>query len=99
MHFILSFRVWSVPNEDSVYQISFCGVIPSCNNASVCKIDSTNKKIKLGEKTDDAIAGLAADGSGFTTTLSYGDICENNLTYKSEIYFICGKTLVGRKSF
>lgn len=90
-------RVWSVPAGNATLSVSFCSPLPKCNGASICRIgpDGTDK-ISLGKKDSSIMSAIAQDHSGFSVIYNNGDQCivDKTKNHKSEVYFICGKTLV-----
>ena len=91
------FRVWSVPEGNTVYSVSFCKQQSNCNGAAVCRIGTEpTSKTNLGKKDTSTQLSVAADKSGFSAIYKSGNNCPADTTknYTSEIYFICGKTLV-----
>ena len=94
---VYRFRVWSVPDGNTLYNISLCSPLSKCSGASVCRIDSTSKTPKItniGKRPP--LVALAKDGSGFSAIYQNGEKCATNKAknYTSEIYFVCGKSLV-----
>lgn len=90
-------RVWSVPDGNTLYNISLCSPLSTCNGASVCKIEFASKAptiTNIGKRPP--LVALAKDGSGLSAIYQQGEKCGTDKTknYTSEIYFVCGKSLV-----
>ena len=88
-HFI---RSWLVPDGQILYNISFCHEVFNCGGGSICKIDADGSRTSIG-KNANAVRALASDHSGFSVSFKGGQKC-NMQNYTTDVYFICGKTLV-----
>lgn len=94
---LFSFRIWTFPGNNTVYSVSFCNQISNCNGASVCKTErSSTNRVNLGKKDQSTLTAPANDQSGFSVIYKNGEKCilDQKKSYSSEIYFICGQTLV-----
>ena len=79
-----------------MYNISFCSKGSTCKGGNICKIPKEGKEIVLGKRDASTQFALASDKSGFTAIFKNGAKCSTDGTknYTSEIYFLCGKTIV-----